>query len=284
MICPTSILSLTYSSNRLLLHCSHCPRICLCRVSPHVSGFQVQLLLCLYNGQNTNGAAFPRALQHLMVGVYFAELCLLGLFSIKVAVGPIVLMGLLITATIVYHILLNLAINPLLEHIPLAEMYDRGVVEGGDRAVSNRNSRVSLIDPIPPRSIPALYNFFKFDFSKLPSEPDPNANIINRYFHVNRYSRVAQLAEIVPDKKYGDDYSQEIEDDSYLHPAIKSSEPTVWIARDNLGLSEEEIFKTIRFGLKMSDDHAILGDNNRVFLKMGTGQKVPIAGTEGVVY
>ena len=73
---------------------------------------------------DTKGACYARAMQQLMVGVYLAELCLLGLFAINigdsaVAVGPVVLQIILIVVTIVVHIAMRRKLAPLVDSLPL---------------------------------------------------------------------------------------------------------------------------------------------------------------------
>lgn len=63
-------------------------------------------------------------MQQLMVGVYLAELCLLGLFAINignsaVAVGPVVLQVILIIVTIVVHLAMRKKLAPLVASLPL---------------------------------------------------------------------------------------------------------------------------------------------------------------------
>jgi hypothetical protein len=76
-------------------------------------------LLYVYSSHgDTQGLCYPRALKHTFTGVYLAEICLVGLFGIKGAFGPVVLMfGLLIFTSLV-HVSLNDALSPLLYNLP----------------------------------------------------------------------------------------------------------------------------------------------------------------------
>lgn len=67
---------------------------------------------------DTKGLLYPRALQQLLVGVYLAEICLIGLFAIRSAFPPMVLMILLTVVTALAHIAFNEALEPLLAAIP----------------------------------------------------------------------------------------------------------------------------------------------------------------------
>jgi hypothetical protein len=76
-------------------------------------------LLYTYDSEiDTRGLVYPHALSHLLVGLYFAEICLIGLFSIQYAAGPIAIMIALLIFTILIHMSLLDAIGPLLTSLP----------------------------------------------------------------------------------------------------------------------------------------------------------------------
>jgi hypothetical protein len=76
-------------------------------------------LLYTYDSEiDTRGLAYPRALSHLLVGLYFAQVCLIGLFSIRYAAGPIAIMIALLIFTVLVHMSLLDAIGPLLTSLP----------------------------------------------------------------------------------------------------------------------------------------------------------------------
>ncbi|GME26636.1 putative duf221 domain-containing protein [Neofusicoccum parvum] len=72
---------------------------------------------------DTKGAFYAQALQQLTVGIYIAELCLIGLFSTRIhselsANGPLILMVILFFATILYQYLMRETLTPLTELLP----------------------------------------------------------------------------------------------------------------------------------------------------------------------
>ena len=89
---------------------------------------------------DTCGLIYPRALKQLLVGIYLAELSMIGLFSASVAVGPLVIMVISLVFTILFHITLNNALNPLLRSLPLTLLLDAGAGTG----VSNPKKSGSL--------------------------------------------------------------------------------------------------------------------------------------------
>jgi hypothetical protein len=80
--------------------------------------------LYVYNvPYDTKGLMYARALQQLFVGLYLAELCLIGLFSIatsasRIALGPLVMMIIFLVFTVIVHVSLNQALDPLLKYLP----------------------------------------------------------------------------------------------------------------------------------------------------------------------
>lgn len=97
--------------------------------------FRYNILFVYEPKIDTKGAAYARALQHLTVGLYLAELCLIGLFAIgagdsAVSVGPLAMMILLLVGTVLWHFSMRRALHPLTERLPQnlliesAEEYD----------------------------------------------------------------------------------------------------------------------------------------------------------------
>lgn len=71
---------------------------------------------------DTRGLIYPRAIKQLFTGIYLSELCLIGLFGASVAVGPLVLMIIFTIFTVLFHISLNSAVDPLLYNLPQSLM------------------------------------------------------------------------------------------------------------------------------------------------------------------
>ena len=80
--------------------------------------YRYNLLFVNTTTVDTKGLVYPRALQHMTVGCYLLILCLLGLFGIQAAPGPLVMMVVLLIVSVLYHVSLNNAIQPLLYYIP----------------------------------------------------------------------------------------------------------------------------------------------------------------------
>lgn len=67
---------------------------------------------------DSKGLFYPRALLHLIVGLYVAEISLIGLFALNTAIGPLILMVMFLIITTLVHFTLSDAIAPLLQNLP----------------------------------------------------------------------------------------------------------------------------------------------------------------------
>ncbi|KFA72076.1 hypothetical protein S40288_02329 [Stachybotrys chartarum IBT 40288] len=76
-------------------------------------------LIYVYDSQmDSKGLFYPRALSQLIVGLYLAQLCLIGLFVINGAFGPMIMMILLLAFTVLVDFTLSDAIAPLVQNLP----------------------------------------------------------------------------------------------------------------------------------------------------------------------
>ncbi len=80
--------------------------------------YKYNLLYAYDTDRDSKGLHYPRALMHLMIGLYVAEICLIGLFSIQAAIGPVVMMAAFLVFTLLVHMSLNDAVSPLLYNLP----------------------------------------------------------------------------------------------------------------------------------------------------------------------
>lgn len=82
---------------------------------------------------DTKGRMYVRALQQVFVGLYLAELCMIGLFSLSLGdssskgrtLGPLILLVILLVITALYHLYLNRRLHPLMKFIPASVMQER---------------------------------------------------------------------------------------------------------------------------------------------------------------
>ncbi|KAK3399509.1 hypothetical protein B0T20DRAFT_392525 [Sordaria brevicollis] len=131
---------------------------------------------------DTKGLLYPRALLHLMVGLYIAEICLIGLFALKKAFGPMLLMILFFGFCAITHYSLSSALSPLLASLPqtLAKEKQHGQIaedgDGDDHILPSAPQPTPLgpapLDPTPGLSGSAAdyYNTTTTPSSNIPTE------------------------------------------------------------------------------------------------------------------
>lgn len=184
---------------------------------------------------DTKGLVYPRALQHLLTGVYLAEICLIGLCAIKGSIGPVVIMVLFTIATLLAHISLNEALAPLNCFLPRSLDAEEEVLQAkeDDAAEMHAQTRTS------------------------------RATAIWKWFHPNVYKDYAELRRTVRRNIADVTYSDEEMRTAYLEPCIASPPPTVWIPRDKWGFSQHEVAETDPIIL-ITDEGAHLDEKNKI--------------------
>ncbi|KAG4026152.1 hypothetical protein MFRU_044g00230 [Monilinia fructicola] len=143
-------------------------------------------LLYTYSSEiSTRGLLYPHALKQLLTGVYLAEICLIGLFGLRSAFGPLVIMFGLTIFTALIHVSLNEALGPLLWNLPrtlaVEELYrglafnsdlkTPGMPSGNDGTSTDENgdSFFPMQTPPPSQSQPAVSTYISHRISINPN-------------------------------------------------------------------------------------------------------------------
>ncbi|KAG2411603.1 hypothetical protein HFD88_009159 [Aspergillus terreus] len=180
---------------------------------------------------DTKGLVYPRALQHLLTGIYLADVCMIGLFAIKGAVGPLVIMVLFMILTVLAHISLNEALEPLYTFLPRT----LGVEEEAQAAKQEAYTQ----------------------------QPLSRWEAAWKWFHPNLYRDYAALRRKVRRDHVEIRYSEEERENAYYEPCITAPMPTLWIPRDKWGFSQQEIMDTPA-GIPITDEGAHLDEKNKI--------------------
>ncbi|KAJ5558280.1 hypothetical protein N7535_008492 [Penicillium sp. DV-2018c] len=229
---------------------------------------------------DTQGRCFTRGLQQLTVGCYLSIVCLIGLFAIgsaanQVAVGPLILMIIFLVFVILFHLAMNSAMEPLLNYLPKnldaeeenALATDKAAI---DAALENSDS-ADLIAPtgssVAPRDSGVADADSKMDAAEKGvvdtplSEPKPN--LFMKFFRPDKYANYHQLRKLVPGGGETTSYPAETERDAYCHPAITSLPPLLWIPRDPIGVSAQEVAHTAPV-IPITDEDAYLDEKCKI--------------------
>ncbi|SMR47918.1 unnamed protein product [Zymoseptoria tritici ST99CH_3D1] len=317
-------------------------------------------VLFVYQFKNdTGGLLFPVAINQLFVGVYFLEVCLIGIFFTTIENGTVVtlpqgiIMILVLVATVGYQILMNSAFNPLFQYLPIT-LEDEAVIrdeefaraqaskfapltqqeeqeaedprdiqdvlerkernehdqdvaaEDSERRNIEEHRRPSAAHPTPSSSPNEKAKAWYHRTEAKPAALNPE-----KWKHVGpeAVARLRYLADGKPvksqnanntndpesQKTVGDvlfaGYADELEDltpderdllvrFAFQHSALRAKRPVVWIPRDTLGVSDDEIrrakkMSTVRVGgegeervnIWMSNEGTALDGKGRVVFR-----------------
>lgn len=241
-------------------------------IAPLLMGFSAIGFLLLYlavrynsffvltNNIDTKGHAYAKVMQQLMTGVYLAEVCLIGLFAINTAPGPIALMAVFLLGTVIYHAIMRHALQPLMEYLP--ENYNGGLEQGGGAALlmtgDHKSYDASKTSDPPSEAGPAAKQ------SKRQNVDAKKANVLAKFFDPREFKSHQEVKTLVPSFPRPQ-YDQEDEIHAYYNPAIYEDVPRLWIVRDEMGISRRECEISMEVeGLSMSDDFAVLDEKNKV--------------------
>lgn len=245
--------------------------ICYAAIAPLVLGFatiglaffyfayRYNLLFVSNERVDTKGRIYPRALQQLFVGVYIAEACLIGLFAIasgasKGAIGPLVLMILTLVFTALYHVSLNAALEPLVNYLPkslAAEEQRLLSVERGEYALENGDSG----DIESKEAHHALK-------SALDGNHCDKPNFFTKWLRPDVYQDYPTMRRMVP-KDIAITYTPDDAENAFYHPAINSPTPLLWVPRDPVGISRQEVRDTAKV-IPITDEGAYLDEKNKI--------------------
>ncbi|KAI4095163.1 MAG: hypothetical protein L6R37_007122 [Teloschistes peruensis] len=205
---------------------------------------------------DTKGLVYPRALQQTTTGVYLAIVCLIGLFGIKAAPGPIALMVVFLIFIVLFHLSLNAALEPLLKFLPQSlEAEEQHLMAneegtttssapnssaGNNEKAGNLHNNVSSIDS--PRK-------------DLGPTPHKKPNLITKFLRPDIYTDYHTLRRLVPTGFAEIAYDPVVERDAYYHPAISSQTPLLWVPRDQMGVSRQECLHSGKV-IPMTDEGA----------------------------
>lgn len=270
-------------------------------------------LLFVTSPSEGRGVYYPRALYQTFTGLYIGEICLLGLFVVAKAWGPVALEAIVIFCTVFVHRNLGAAFTPLLSSLPrnllriehAPEEVPLMAEEAGDsivlqdmkepltptnQAVDSHHDSLSskgvLADPTTSHNnLEAGKGLVK------PAHPEPkprsNMGWVTQYFlpHINLEPSLVQhnfLSSRFHEPSVP--LPPSVEAGAYSNPAETCPDPLVWIPSDPWGLSEVEISALKEGGFKAGNEGTWLELNEekkKVEIKTG-GVEVPIWEEPGV--
>lgn len=115
--------------------------------------WRYNVLFVTDTGIDTRGLIYPRAIKQLFTGVYLSELCLIGLFGASVAIGPLVLMIIFTVFTVLFHLSLKNAIDPLMYNLPQSLMAEEESRRSALEAAMSRENEKGMTNGSGPQSV-----------------------------------------------------------------------------------------------------------------------------------
>jgi len=228
--------------------------------------YRYNLLFVFSATIDTKGLVYPRALQQTTTGIYLATICLIGLFAVAKAFGPLILMIIYLILVTLFHISLNAAIDPLLESLPQS-------LQTEEEALLTLEKGQEYTDPQDSRHPDSKTTIFSEDerFPRIASSPNaahrsaPPPNFLTRFLFPHKHSDYHTLRHRIPRiSRVESTQSPEKERDAYHHPAISSPTPILWIPRDGLGVSTQEVAHCREMGILISDEMAGFDEKGRM--------------------
>lgn len=234
--------------------------------------FRYNILFVTDTAVDTHGLIYPRALKQLLVGVYLAELCLIGLFASSVMIGPMVMMIIFLVFTILFTISLFSALNPLLYNLPqslqVAEesahnaQADLEAVAPGSGPTTNPKSQ--LHDAGKPGGIQNKAVTAAPETETAHSGKKPN--LFMKWLKPWVYADYATLRKLVPQDGPTDInaiYPPEVVKNAYFPPSIGDKTPLLWIPEDPAGISKQEVHDTGKV-IPITDEGATMDNQGKI--------------------
>lgn len=210
---------------------------------------------------NTNGLIYPRALKQLMSGVYLSEICLVGLFICFKSPGPAVLMVLFLVFTVLCHLTLQSALDPLLYGLPRTVAIEEELLQAQTNGTQLESQETSNQDGSieEDRKTPVLKS----------SEGgiQKKGNLFAKFLKPWAFADYHTLRNYVPQLEQVTLPQELLEADAdkvYYPPSVISQTPILWIPADPLGVSKQEIALTSKV-IPISDEGASLDEKNKVY-------------------
>ncbi|KAI5291752.1 hypothetical protein KEM52_000077 [Ascosphaera acerosa] len=207
---------------------------------------------------DTKGMIYPRALWQTLTGCYLLVLCLIGLFAISLArsptaLGPLILMIILLVCSAIYHLNLNRAVTPLLYYLPK-------VLEAAEEELAA--SEQSHQDEDPERGLIGDQEK-NYSLKQLEAAPGMAKHKVFKFFFPQTYASYFELRKLVPRNFADISYTEEVEESAYHHPSVVDKPPLLWIPRDEGGVSKQEVALTSKV-IEITDEDATLDEKNRI--------------------
>ena len=237
--------------------------------------FRYNVFYVLTMAVDTKGDAYGRAMQHLSVGVYVAELCLIGLMAARGANGPTKLMVLLFVLTIIYQSYLNMVVAPLTNTLSDELMAEDEQEALAEAAAEGEAPIDGSSDGIMPKQHEGSSGYKILDRLL---EHSKRGGFFAPFLFGGSKSNYPQLRQQLWEAFPGQPVpklTEEVVKHAYHHPAINAKPPKLWIAEDKLGVSKQEV-KDCKKVIAITDEGANFNEKGDIEWVQDSVRKSPI--------
>lgn len=219
------------------------------------------LTYCFVEGPDSRGSHYPKALFQTFTGLYLGQVCLLGLFIVGRGYGPIVMQAIGLGFTIFCHLHLKWAFERLLTVTPIDCMkpldgtsatpsylgpsdYDNKVLlkKHGFASTDQLKQEQEVNGDVKRDLELSLHQ--GYDLVPLMADRDNkstnSSNFLIRYFRPDVYLNFKNSKKMIP-AAYNIDPEDGEDKHAFDQPVISATMPTLWIPKDPMGWSTEEI-------------------------------------------
>lgn len=228
-------------------------------------------------GPDSRGAHYPVALMQTFVGLYLGQVCLLGLFIVGKGYGPIVIQAIGLGATIFAHVHLNRAFSRLLKVVPIDLMKPldgfsstpsfNGETDYRYKVLKEKFGEKDKVEEDRVRQ--NLEENVEFGLALVPLMADRESsqvksnNPLIRWIRADYFLNYSHAKQLIP-ATYNMETVEADNRHAYDQPYISSQMPVLWIPKDPMGWSTEQIKENSSI-LTMSDENSGFTEKGKIF-------------------
>jgi calcium permeable stress-gated cation channel len=278
-------------------------------ISPIINGIAFAAFLFFYflykylftwvndqpKSSDTGGLFFPKAIQHIFVGLYVQQLCLCALFFLAennkkrpsaVPEGALLVVLIVCTVSIVYqlsviklfsctrqaffHNLIRNSYGPLVKNLPLT------LADGPLHDDVEEKHDVSTTADQPPQLDPKTIDDTK-DANQDDEENSPHPDAVDSSAHKHAASHPSKPG---PHPSSNSPFAEALEDDDapadFTHPAAVKEQRIIWLPKDQLGLVHEIERDLDTLGIRHSTEGAVMDNDGHVDVTMTASEVVEV--------
>lgn len=219
--------------------------------------YRYQMLYVCQTKVDTKGEAYTRALRQMPTGIYIAELCLIGLFGAHEAAAQTTLMILTLIFTAGVNVVLDRILRPL-------ELYL------GVDVWHEQEPLLAQEDGVPDDDQAALHGASHARRLGLIRLPSPAPRAMSDFFDSIMSNAREQAKEWLHDpsaREEDEDFSPLKDEElqkAYQAPAFTSKTPKLWLPKDDIGVSKDEIEQNKAAGIATTDEGAEVDENGKL--------------------